>query len=193
MRAAETAAVASITTLLGEFSRGNRKVESELAALVYAELHRLAASYMRRERKHHTLQPTALVNEAWERLARRPRLAWENRTHFFGIASRHMRQILVDHARKRNAAKHGGDRRQVTLHDHLISRKREVVDVLALNEALEHLNALDARACRIVELRFFGGLTVEEMALLLGVSPRSISRDWNMARAWLQKELARSQ
>jgi RNA polymerase sigma-70 factor, ECF subfamily len=194
MRAAGTAAAPGrITSLLAEFSRGNRGVESELAAGVYAELHRLAAAYMRRERKNHTLQPTALVNEAWERIAGQPIPAWENRAHFFAIASRCMREILVDHARRRKSQKRGGDWRRITLYDQTLEEQREVVDVLAINEALEHLKALDARACRIVELHFFGGLTFEEMGLVLGMSSRSVKRDWSMARSWLHKELAQSE
>src|ERR1035438_4349472 len=163
-RAAADAANGPITTLLAEFSHGNRNVESELAALVYSELRRLASVYMRRERGNHTLQPTALVHEAWVRLADRPNVAWQNRAHFFAIASHHMRQILVDHARKRRAAKRGGVQHQITLQDNLLGEQRSLVDLLALNEALERLNALDPRACRIVELHFFGGLSFEEMA-----------------------------
>jgi RNA polymerase sigma factor (TIGR02999 family) len=191
-RAAADAVNGPITTLLAEFSHGNRNVESELAALVYSELRRLASVYMRRERGNHTLQPTALVHEAWVRLADRPNVAWQNRAHFFAIASHHMRQILVDHARKRRAAKRGGVQHQITLQDNLLGEQRSLVDLLALNEAIEGLNALDPRACRIVELHFFGGLSFEEMALVLEVSVRTVERDWGMARAWLHNELAKS-
>lgn len=191
-RAAAAAANESITALLAEFSHGNRNVESELAALVYSELRRLASAYMRRERGNHTLQPTALVHEAWVRLADGPTVAWQNRTHFFAIASHHMRQILVDHARKRRAAKRGGVQQQITLQDHLAGEQRNLVDLLVLNEALDRLKSLDPRACRIVELHFFGGLSFEEMALVLEVSVRTIKRDWSMARAWLHSELAKS-
>jgi RNA polymerase sigma factor (TIGR02999 family) len=192
MRAATGTANGSVTSLLAEFSRGNRDVESGLAALVYGELRRLASAYMRRERVNHTLQPTALVNEAWERLADGPNVTWQNRAHFFAIASQHMRQILVDHARKRNATKRGGVQQQITLHDHLLIAPHNVVDVIAINEALDQLKVLDPRACRVVELHFFGGLSFEEMALVLEVSTRTIRRDWNMARAWLHNELAKS-
>jgi RNA polymerase sigma factor (TIGR02999 family) len=192
MRAAVDAVNGSITSLLAEFSRGNRDVESELAALVYSELHRLASAYMRRERGNHTLQATALVHEAWARLADGPNAEWQNRAHFFAIASHHMREILVDHARRRNAAKRGGIQRQIILHDDLLGEQRNLVDVIALNEALENLKALDGRACRIVELHFFGGLSFEEMALVLGVSTRTIKREWSMARAWLHNQLAKS-
>jgi len=190
MRANDTAD-GYITSLLSEWSRGNRAVESELAAVVYAKLHRLAAAYMRRERGNHTLQPTALVAEAWERLADGPAVVWQNRAHFFAMASCQMRAILVDHARKRKTAKRGGGRRQVELHDNLIKEDRSLVDILALDEALNRLKAFDARACRIVELHFFGGLSFEEMALVVGISARSVQRDWSMARAWLQKELTK--
>ncbi len=183
---------ATITSLLAEFSYGNRQVESELAALVYREMRRLASSYMRRERGNHTLQPTALVHEAWERLAEGPPIAWQNRAHFFAIASHQMRQILVDYARKRNAAKRGGPRQPVTLHDHLLGEQRNLIEVLALNEALERLEVFDPRACRIVELHFFGGLTFDEMSHVLGISSRTIKNDWSMARAWLRNELAKS-
>jgi RNA polymerase sigma factor (TIGR02999 family) len=193
MRAVDhNAATRSITALLVEFSHGNKDVESELVTLVYRELHRLAGTYMRRERRNHTLQPTALVNEVWERLVDEPSVTWQNRAHFFAIASLHMRRILVDHSRKRNAAKRGGVQRQVTLDDFLPGEQRNLVDLIALNEALDRLQALDSRACRIIEFHFFGGLSFEEMALVLDISPRSAKRDWSMARAWLANELAKS-
>jgi RNA polymerase sigma factor (TIGR02999 family) len=181
----------SITSLLAEFSRGNRQVEAELAALVYDELRRMASSYMRRERGNHTLEATALVHEAWARLANGPNVDWQDRAHFFGIASHHMRQILVDHARRRRAAKRGGLQQQITLQDHLHRDDRNLVDLLALNEALESLSVLDPRASRIVELHFFGGLSFDEMALVLDVSTRTVKRDWAMARAWLHNQLSR--
>jgi RNA polymerase sigma-70 factor, ECF subfamily len=189
---AQTGATRSITSLLVDFAQGNREAESELAALVYEELRRLASAYMRRERRNHTLQPTALVNEIWGQLANQPNIAWQGRAHFFAIASCHMRRILVDRARARNAARRGGAQQQVALQDHLIAEEHNVIDVIALNEALEGLEALDPRACRIVELHFFGGLSFEEMALVLGVSTRTVKRDWSMARRWLRNELATS-
>jgi RNA polymerase sigma factor (TIGR02999 family) len=192
-RAPAGAARGPITSLLAEFSHGNRDVEDELAALVYGELRRLASAHMRRERANHTLQPTALVHELWARLADGRTVAWQNRTHFFAIASHHMRQILVDHARRRSAAKRGGGGRQITLEAHLLGEERNLVDLLALNEALDRLKAIDQRAYRVVELHFFGGLSFEEMALVLKVSDRTIKRDWRMARAWLHSQLAESQ
>ena len=192
MKARAAGADGSITYLLAEISHGNRDVEGELAELVYADLRRLAASYMRRERGNHTLQATALVNEAWARLADRPNVGWQDRAHFFAIAAHNMRQILVDHARRRRAARRGGIQQQITLDDNLAGQQPNAVDLLALNEALERLKALDPRACRIVELHSFGGLSYEEMALVLEVSTRTIKRDWSMARAWLHGELAKS-
>lgn len=182
----------SVTSLLAELNRGNQDAQSKFAALIYGELRRLAAGYMRRERPNHTLQPTALVHEAWERLAAQQDIAWRDRVHFFAFASQHMRQILVDHARKRRAAKRGGVQQKVTLHDHMAAGQADIVDVIVLNEAMERLHALDARACRIVELHFFGGLSFDEIAAVLDISLRTAQRDWNMARAWLQKELSRS-
>lgn len=178
-----------ITSLLVEFGLGNREVESRLIPLVYSELRRVASAYMRRERGNHTLQPTALVNEAWIRLADQPNATWQNRVHFFAVAARVMRQILVDHARKKRAGKRGGEQRQITLQDHLIGERQNLADVLALNQALDRLKELDARAAQIVELHFFGGLSFEEMELVLKVSSRTIERDWRMARAWLRNEL----
>jgi RNA polymerase sigma factor (TIGR02999 family) len=165
-------------------------VESELAELVYQELRRLALLFMRRERGNHTLQPSALVNEAWERLAEQPNISWQDRNHFFAVAANCMRNVLVDYARRRRATKRGGDKRQVTLHDHLLAGQERVVDLLALNEALDGLKALDARACQIVEMHFFGGLSFEEIAQVLHISARTVGRDWDMARRWLHNQLA---
>ena len=182
----------SITVLLAQFSQGNKRVEGELADLVYAELRRLASIYMRRERGNHTLQATALVHEAWAKMAEAPGVTWQNRAHFYAIASHNMRRILVDHARKRRAAKRGGVQQQITLDDELPAKQQRLVDLLALNEALDRLKVFDPIAARIVELHFFGGLSFEEMALVLNLSVRTISRDWNVARAWLHTELAKS-
>jgi RNA polymerase sigma factor (TIGR02999 family) len=159
---------------------------------VYGELRRLAAIHMRRERGNHTLQATALANEVWAQIAGGPNVEWQNRAHFFAIASLHMRQILVDHARKRSAAKRGGDQPAVTLQDNLIGEQSNLVDLLVLNEALDRLKTFDERACRIVELHFFGGLSFDEMALVLGVSARTVKRSWSMARAWLHSQLAKT-
>ncbi len=192
MPAASEGSQGSVSTLLAEFSHGNKGVESELASLVYGELRRLAAIHMRRERGNHTLQATALANEVWAQIAGGPNVEWQNRAHFFAIASLHMRQILVDHARKRSAAKRGGDQPAVTLQDNLIGEQSNLVDLLVLNEALDRLKTFDERACRIVELHFFGGLSFDEMALVLGVSARTVKRSWSMARAWLHSQLAKT-
>ncbi|HEX4321168.1 MAG TPA: sigma-70 family RNA polymerase sigma factor [Acidobacteriaceae bacterium] len=180
----------SITALLQQLSEGNREVEADLIPQIYGELRQLAARYMQHERRNHTLQPTALVHEAYERLIQQPQIPWQSRAHFYATASQLMRHILVDHARAHQAAKRGGMRHQVTLDETVLSAADQSVDVLALHEALERLAEFDARQSRIVELHFFGGLTFEEIALVLRVSERTIKRDWSMARAWLKGELA---
>src|SRR6267154_262954 len=179
----------SITALLAELSAGNRDVESRLIPQVYGELRRLAAHYMRSERGNHTLQPTALVNEAYTRLVQQPQIPWQSRAHFFATASHLMRHILVDHARARRAGKRGGLQRQVTLDDALLPSSERTMDVLILDEALENLAQFDPRQARIVELHFFSGLTFAEIALVLKVAERTVKRDWSMARAWLKGEL----
>ena len=138
----------------------------------------------------HTLQATALVNEVWIRLAGHTAIGWENRAHFFAVTSRLMREILVDYARRRNAGKRGGRRRQITLEDHLAVQPDQATEVLALDQALERLLQFDSRAARIVEMHFFGGLSFDDMGLVLGVSARTVKRDWRMARAWLRGELS---
>ena len=182
----------SITALLAELSAGNRDVESRLIPHVYGELRRLAAHYMRSERGNHTLQPTALVNEAYTRLVQQPQIPWQNRAHFFATASHLMRHILVDHARARRAGKRGGLQQQVTLDDALLPSPERTMDVLILDEALENLAQFDPRQARIVELHFFGGLTFAEIALVLKLTERTVKRDWSMARAWLKGELSKS-
>jgi RNA polymerase sigma factor (TIGR02999 family) len=182
----------SITALLAELSAGNRDVESRLIPQVYGELRRLAAHYMRAERGNHTLQPTALVNEAYTRLVQQPQIPWQSRAHFFATASHLMRHILVDHARARRAGKRGGLQQQVTLDDALLPSPERTMDVLILDEALENLAQFDPRQARIVELHFFGGLTFAEIALVLKVTERTVKRDWSMARAWLKGELSKS-
>ena len=181
----------SITALLAQLSAGNREAEAQLIPLVYGELRRLAARYMRFERGDHTLQPTALVNEAYIRLVQQPHVPWQSRTHFFATASRVMRRILVDHARARLAEKRGGLQSQVELDDSIFPMQERTVDVLVLNEALDRLAKLDPRQARIIELHFFGGLSVAETALVLDVSERTVKRGWNMGRAWLRSELSR--
>jgi RNA polymerase sigma factor (TIGR02999 family) len=177
-----------ITELLKGAGAGDSAAADRLIAVVYAELHQLAASYLRRERPDHTLQTTALVHEAWIRLAGQRGTSWQNRGHFFGIAAQAMRRVLVDHARRRNAGKRVGDR-AVTLGDEPGSTAGDSDEILAVDEALERLAALDARQARIVELRYFAGFTVEETAQALGISPATVKRDWTSARAWLQREL----
>ncbi|WP_263350424.1 sigma-70 family RNA polymerase sigma factor [Acidicapsa acidisoli] len=183
----------SITALLQQLSEGNREVEAALIPQIYPELRQLAARYMRHERRNHTLQPTALVHEAYERLVQQPQIPWQNRAHFYASASQLMRHILVDHARTRQAAKRGGIQHQVTLDEALLPEAGQSADILAVHEALERLARFDARQSRIVEMHFFGGLTFEEMASVLGVSDRTVKRDWSMARAWLKGELTSKQ
>jgi len=180
-----------VTLLLAELTQGNRDAEAELIPLVYKELRRIAGYYMRDERVSHTLQPTALVNEAFLRLVDQTRIDWRNRAHFFGVAAQLMRRVLVDHARERAAAKRGGQRARIDL-DHVeIGLTPEGSEqLLAVEEALTRLRSFDPQQERIVELRFYGGLTVEETAEALRVSPRTVKREWAMAKAWLQAELA---
>jgi RNA polymerase sigma factor (TIGR02999 family) len=181
----------SITELLSRVSSGNRTVEASLVPRIYKELHRLAAHYMRGERRNHTLQPTVLVHEAYVRLARQSGVSWQNRTHFFAAASQLMRHILVDYARSRTAARRGGEKCQVTLVPAVAVKSSPSIDVLALNESIERLIELDRRQGRIVVLHFFGGLSFEEIAFVIGVSTRTVKRDWTMARSWLRHELSK--
>ena len=180
---------AEVTRLLVELRSGNPEAEAKLIPLVYQHLHRLAANYMRGERPDHTLQTTALVNEAYLRLVPPKETGWRDRAHFFGVAARLMREILVEHARARHAGKRGGKIEKFSLDQALEfspARSRELIE---LDDALECLGRLDPQQARVVELRFFGGLTVEETAEALGVSPRTVKRDWAVARAWLHGEL----
>jgi RNA polymerase sigma factor (TIGR02999 family) len=183
----------SPTQLLSRATSGDDKAVSKLMPLVYDELRRLAASYLRRERPGQTLQATALVNEAYIRLISERAHNWQNRTHFLAIAALSMRQILVQRARRRNAAKRGGDPDRITLDEHLLAAPGGGpgdVDVLALDAALDRLATLDERQAKVVELRYFAGLTVEETAEALEVSPATVKRHWTLARAWLRRELA---
>lgn len=181
----------SITALLSELNRGNRDVEHDLIPKIYDELRRVAARHMRQERAGNSLQTTALVHEAYVRLVDMPAIPWQNRAHFFAIASRLMRRILVDRARARHAGKRGGIQHQVTLDEALLPAQQKSIDILALHEALDRLTEFDPRQGRIVELHFFGGLSFEEIALVLQISERTAKRDWSMARAWLKNELAK--
>jgi RNA polymerase sigma factor (TIGR02999 family) len=178
-----------VTELLRAWNRGDQQALEQLIPLVEAELRRAARAYMVRERREHTLQPTALVNEAFLRLTKAQRIHWQDRAHFLGIAARLMRRVLVDHARVRAAGKRGGGAQKVSLEDALVLAPEPAVDVLALDRALESLAAVDARKAQVVELRFFGGLSVEETAEVLHVSTDTVKRDWRMAKAWLLHEL----
>ena len=179
-----------VTGLLLAWGRGDEKALEELIPLVYEELRRLATRYLRQERPGHTLQPTALVNEAYLKLVNQRQVAWKNRGQFFAIASQTMRRLLVDHARKHHADKRGGGATHVPLERVEPSSMPREVDVLALDRALERLAALDATQAKIVELRFFGGLTLEESAEVLGTSRASVVRAFRVARAWLERELS---
>ena len=178
-----------VTRLLLSWSGGDKNALNELLPLVYRELRRLAAAYLRRERHDHTLQPTALVHEAYLRLVDQDRIDCHTRAQFFGIAANLMRQILVNHAKRRQAAKRGGGNRVSLDEAAIVSQQTQEVSLIALDDALEKLALLDPRQCRIVELRFFGGLTEDEIAELVGVSPFTVKRDWRIARAVLYDEL----
>lgn len=177
-----------VTTLLVRWRAGSPEAEELLMAKVQRELRKLAASYLRRERPGHTLQPTAVVNEAYMRLVPQRNVHWENRAHFFGIAAQMMRRILVDHARRRRAAKRG-DAEPLSLSGIADPRAGSAIDVLALHEALNELARLDARQERIVELRFFGGLSIDEIAAVVDVSPATVKRDLATARLWLKQRM----
>jgi RNA polymerase sigma factor (TIGR02999 family) len=179
----------SISQLLLRWSDGDSSAREKLMPLVYNELRRLARKYLRQERANHTLQPTALVNEAYLRLVDQHSVLWQNRAQFFGLAAKLMRNILVDHARSREAAKRGGQHYSVSVSELDRVSKSSEVDLVALHEALERLAANDSQKGRIVELRFFGGLTIEETAEVLDISHATVERDWKMARAWLRREL----
>jgi RNA polymerase sigma factor (TIGR02999 family) len=179
-----------VTQLLESWSNGDREALERLMPLVYDELHRLARRYLRRERSDHTLQSTALVHEAYLRMVDQKNVRWENRAHFFGVAAQSIRHILVDHARSHNAAKRGAGAAKLSLDEAIgVPEKREV-DLLALDHAMEGLATLDPQQSRIVELRFFGGLSIEETAEVLHISPATVKRDWVMAKAWLYQNLA---
>ncbi len=180
-----------VTRLLQELDEGQPGAADRLAPLVYEELHVLAVHAMRREHEGHTLQPTALLHEAFFRLVGQQDAAWQNRSHFYGIAASAMRRILVDHARRRRAVKRDGGIR-VTLEDHAAvseAGSEQALDVIALDDALRRLGELDPRQAHVVELRFFAGLEVEETARVLGISPATVKRDWTFARAFLRREL----
>jgi len=180
-----------VTQLLIEWSNGDKAALDKLMPLIHEELRRLARHYMSRERAGHTLQTTALVNEAYVRLVNRKEVHWQNREHFFAIAAQSMRGILVDHARSHAFAKRSGGIRNVTLDEALIVSQERAAEVVALDDALNQLEQIDPQQGRIVELRFFGGLTIEQTAEALHLSPATIKREWKTAKAWLYHELAR--
>ena len=179
-----------ITRLLLAWGAGDREALDELMPIVYGELRKLARNYMRRQPADHTLQTTALVNEAYLRLIDSSRVNWQNRTHFFAISAQLMRRILVDFARKRSSLKRGGERVQVTLDDNVEAAAESGTDLVALNDALDKLAEMNERQAKIVELRYFGGLSEEEIAECLDISTRTVRRDWSVARAWLFRELS---
>jgi RNA polymerase sigma factor (TIGR02999 family) len=181
----------NVTALLRDWSSGNKQAQEALFQAVYNELHRQAARYLRHELPGLTLQTTDLIHEAYLRLIDQERVEWKNRLHFFGIAAQLMRRILVDHAREQHAAKRGGNDIRSPLEDAMIVSTERNLDIVALDQALVRLAAIDAQQSRVVELRFFSGLNVEQTAEVLGVSQRTVKRDWQVAKAWLRRELSR--
>lgn len=179
-----------ITKLLESYAEGDRAALDELLPLVYDELRRIAHGRLRGERADHTLNTTALVHEAYLKLVQLDRISWQNRAHFFAIASQAMRNILVDYAVKRKAQKRGGGRPKVSLDEVEVRTEARLDELLALHQALKQLETIDARQARIVEYRFFGGLSIDETAEVLGISPATVSRDWAMARAWMNRTLS---
>ena len=184
---------AEITQLLLAWGKGDQNALNELMPLVYAELRKLARNYMRGQRPGHTLQTTALVNEAYLRLIDSSRVNWQNRTHFFAISAQLMRRVLVDFARAKQSLKRGGERIQVTLDEKIEAQTENTTDLVALDEALQKLAEMNQRQAKIVELRYFGGLSEEEIGETLKVSYRTVRRDWNIAKAWLYRELNRNE
>ena len=180
-----------VTRLLIEIKGGNRQAQADLIPLVYDELRRLAHAHMRRERPEHTLQATALVHEAYMKLVDAPTIDWQGRAHFFAVAAQLMRRILVDYARAHRADKRGGAEEKLSLEEALVLTDAKREELLALDGALVKLAARDPRLAQVVEMRFFGGLSTEETAAVLGVSPRTVKRDWTVARAWLYEETSR--
>lgn len=181
-----------ITAMLREWGGGDREALEKLMPLVYNELHKQAARYLRRERPNHTLQTTALIHEAYMKLVDQREANWESRTHFFAIAAQAMRRILIDHARARRQEKRGGDNVTLALDDAaLIITDERNIDLLALDEALDRLAEIDGQQVRIVELRYFSGLSLEETAEALGISRATVAREWSVAKTWLRRELTR--
>jgi RNA polymerase sigma factor (TIGR02999 family) len=181
-----------VTQLLEKFEPGDRHAKEQLFADVYTELRAIAAKYLHRERKGHTLQPTALVHEAYLKLVGQSRVDWQGRAHFLAAAAHAMREILVDHARRHRAAKRGGNQHRIALDDNLVIESQRDLDLLAIEDALTKLAKLDSRQAQMIELRFFGGLSIAEVAKVMAMSKRSVEREWTMVRAWLRQELSRS-
>jgi len=182
-----------ITYLLNKWKQGDKQALDKLVASIYAQLHQIAKKRLSSERPDHTLQPTALINEAYLRLANWQSIDWKNRAHFLGVTAEIMRNILVDHARKNLATKRGGDRYKVSL-EHLADKpKQQDLDLVALDDALKHLSLIDPLQSKIVELRYFAGLSIEEVAEALNTSPRTVSREWTLAKFWLMKELDKTE
>ncbi len=180
-----------VTILLAQLRAGDRDAANRLIPMIYSELRRMASACLQRERPDHTLQPTALVNEAYLRLVGEQPAEWQNRAHFFALAANTMRKVLVDCARRRRAGKRGGaDARKVEMDESLLISANKLESVLAVDEVLAHLSRFDPQQSRIIELRFFAGLSVDEVAEVMGVSPVTISREWRSAKAWLRRELS---
>lgn len=182
-----------VTTLLLDWSRGNQGALEQLAPLVYDELHTIAARQLRRERGGHTLQSTALVHEVFLKLIDQQRIQWHDRDHFFAVAAQMIRRILVDYARAHKSAKRGGGKTHLLFDEKIAQTGERNPDLVALDDALEALTKFDPQQGRLVELRFFGGLSIEGAAHVMGISPATVKRDWNVAKAWLYRELARSE
>ncbi len=180
-----------VTDLLIKLSNGKRDVVDELLPIIYDELKRIAANYLRRERSDHTLQPTALVNEAYMKMIDITQVSWQNKAHFVGVAANQMRRILVDHARNHNARKRGGEFHIMTLNEEIDKADEQSAELIALDDALTELAKLDPIKAKIVELRYFGGLSTDETAEVLNVAPITVKRHWKMAKAWLYGELSK--
>ena len=189
----ENSASANLTQMLIRWGHGDQECLHELIPLVESELHRMASRHMRKERPGHTLQTTALVNEAYLKLIDQTKVKWQDRAHFFGIAARIMRQILIDHARGVRREKRGGQLNRISWDEAIVFSPAKSGMLVALDEALDRLPRTDARKARVVELRYFGGLTVEEMAEVLQVHPNTVLRDWTLAKAWLKRELEKEE
>ena len=181
----------NVTKLLLDLSKGDRSAVDLLLPVIYDELRKLAANYLRRERPDHTLQPTALVHEAYLHLVDQTRVNWQNRAHFFGVAAHIMRRLLIDHARKHNAEKRGQDYEKLSLDENIDRSVERSGELIALDDALNALASFDEQKAKLVELRYFGGLSIEETADVLGVTPTTVKRHWRLAKAWLYGELQR--